>query len=577
MALVTRYINTASSAGGDGTTNGTTGANRAYVSMAEWEAAENTDLVTATDTHIVYCSGTAADTSNCDNSGWTTDATYFVTISGNPSSGTGYNDTGIYSTSFYRLDPASGHTFTCRSAADSWVVEKLQLRQTDGNRRVFEAQNGTDDWTIRKCIIRGEGEKTIKSRLDWIIQNNVIDGRGVGKIGISCEGGANLIYNNVITGFTDTGINANGNAITSKNNAVFNNADDFRNIGSATVDYNASDDLDGTNAVNISPWADAFTDYTTYDYSPKDASSVLVGAGIGSATDSNVPTEDLTGTIRSTSAPSIGAIEFVATVFLATITESVVGLDSVSSLATLGSSVAESATGTDEVSSLTTFGSSVAESATGTDEVSSLATFGSSVAELATGADSVSSLATLGSSVAESAIGADEVSSLATISLSVAESATGTDEVSSLATISLSVAESATGTDEVSSLFTVNSSVAELAIGTDQISSLATIALSVVESAIGADLINSTGVFGSSVIETSIGSDLITCNLLWEVIDTFETADWNNINASQSVTWGAVNTESATDWGNINASQTVTWSDVSTDVDPNWSNINTKE
>ena len=58
MATVQRYVNTNSTPGGDGTTNNTTGANRAYASWAEWETAERT---TSSDDHIVTCSG-GADT-----------------------------------------------------------------------------------------------------------------------------------------------------------------------------------------------------------------------------------------------------------------------------------------------------------------------------------------------------------------------------------------------------------------------------------------------------------------------------------------------------------------------------------
>ena len=64
MAVITRYVNTAS-AGGDGTTNAESGATAAYASLNAWEAAEATDLVTAGDSHIVYCStgsGPAPDT-----------------------------------------------------------------------------------------------------------------------------------------------------------------------------------------------------------------------------------------------------------------------------------------------------------------------------------------------------------------------------------------------------------------------------------------------------------------------------------------------------------------------------------
>jgi hypothetical protein len=63
VATVQRYVDTASSAGGNGTTTSTTGgdANRAYATLSEWEANQAS---TGTDDYIVDCaaSGGAADT-----------------------------------------------------------------------------------------------------------------------------------------------------------------------------------------------------------------------------------------------------------------------------------------------------------------------------------------------------------------------------------------------------------------------------------------------------------------------------------------------------------------------------------
>lgn len=98
MAVVTRFVNTASSAGGDGTTNNTSGADRAYVSLSEWNTNEAADLTAGGDTHIVNCVGTAADTvGNVQITGWTTDVGDFITINGE-------NTTGKYSASDYRIE-----------------------------------------------------------------------------------------------------------------------------------------------------------------------------------------------------------------------------------------------------------------------------------------------------------------------------------------------------------------------------------------------------------------------------------------------------------------------------------------
>ena len=75
MANVIRYVNRASTPGGDGTTNATTGPNRAYADTVEWEAAEQTNLVTDGDNHYVYLDGNtpaSEQTAALYINGWTT-------------------------------------------------------------------------------------------------------------------------------------------------------------------------------------------------------------------------------------------------------------------------------------------------------------------------------------------------------------------------------------------------------------------------------------------------------------------------------------------------------------------------
>lgn len=82
MANVNRYVNTGSSAGGNGTTNATVGANRAYVSRSSWNTSEATDLVTDTDIHILQCDGDGGtdDATALTMSGWVTGASNYITV-----------------------------------------------------------------------------------------------------------------------------------------------------------------------------------------------------------------------------------------------------------------------------------------------------------------------------------------------------------------------------------------------------------------------------------------------------------------------------------------------------------------
>ena len=84
MAQITRYVNLRSTPGGDGTTNATTGANRAYASIEEWNTNEATNI--GADTHTVYLSGgTDTLSSTVDLDGWIS-STGLLEITENPDS-----------------------------------------------------------------------------------------------------------------------------------------------------------------------------------------------------------------------------------------------------------------------------------------------------------------------------------------------------------------------------------------------------------------------------------------------------------------------------------------------------------
>lgn len=103
--MANRYVNTASSAGGDGTTNATSGANRAWANLAEAANALGASLSAPID---IYCEGSAADTSNVSQTVWdmTTTATNKLRIIGeqsplHPNFNTAKS--GKYDTSLYHI------------------------------------------------------------------------------------------------------------------------------------------------------------------------------------------------------------------------------------------------------------------------------------------------------------------------------------------------------------------------------------------------------------------------------------------------------------------------------------------
>jgi hypothetical protein len=128
------------------------------------------------------------------------------------------------------------------------------------------------------------------------------------------NGSDKYVYNNTIyncdIALYDNGGSAN---IYVSNNAIFGCNDDFSGTFEL-LDYNASDDGDGTNAIDISPcavesecWKSAFLDYENYDFRVRAANSVLHDTG----TTITIVEDDIIGTVRPTDANyDIGAFEY---------------------------------------------------------------------------------------------------------------------------------------------------------------------------------------------------------------------------------------------------------------------------
>jgi hypothetical protein len=85
------------------------------------------------------------------------------------------------------------------------------------------------------------------------------------------------------------------------------------------MSHNASDDLDGTNAIDISParfpteadaYKAAFTDYANYDFRIRDINSVLYNAGVAIP---DVITDILGHARPQASAYDVGAFEYGGT------------------------------------------------------------------------------------------------------------------------------------------------------------------------------------------------------------------------------------------------------------------------
>lgn len=281
MAAVQRYVDTAS-AGGDGTTQGHSGSTAAYASLSSWESSEQTDLVSATDTHTVSCAGSTADTTNVSVSGWTTNSSYFITIEGDRSAPDGdgfYGGADIRNTGYYRLETTSSHCIT--AATTKVVVDGIQFYHnatSNGIACISVAELSCAEIYVYRCRFYGDPGQNVSygiSNLNQRLTNAVLTvdscffagfaytlGTGYNGRGITCgfrssqTTGTINIYNNSFAYIADYGIavadaaNNSGNTVNIKNNAVktiitAGQDIDFSAVGANTVlnvDNNATDD-----------------------------------------------------------------------------------------------------------------------------------------------------------------------------------------------------------------------------------------------------------------------------------------------------------------------------------------------
>ena len=326
MALVTRFVNTGSTAGGDGTTNNTSGATRAYASLNEWESNEQTDLVSDGDTHEVTCEG-GIDSANLTISSWGTNSTNFPTIK------TTVDDpSGIFDSGKYFLDRGTGLGAILSINDDNTKLSGIQFRRDGpggvGSQRpciVIAAQAAGNTHDIENCIFHsiaaaasaqkvgiysGDSDTvlTVKNCLFFNFDDTNDDGID---IAAQTAGTAKLINNT----FQNCTVGLAGLSNTKVTNNVFQ---DCGTDVSGTVDTgNSSDNLSdaasglpGSNNVHSATLT--FVNKAGDDFHLASGDTSAIGAGIGPSSDSDVLTTDVDGDARSGTTCDIGFDEFVS-------------------------------------------------------------------------------------------------------------------------------------------------------------------------------------------------------------------------------------------------------------------------
>lgn len=321
MATILRFVNTASTAGGDGTTNNTTGATRAYASLNEWEAAEQTDLVSDGDIAEVICSG-GLDSASLFITGWTTGASNYILIHA-----TDDKHAGVFDSGKYHLDGGTAIASILEIQEDFVRFFALQFQRqsiaTSGVDRACIRTNlvGAGDIRIEDNIFKSIGLNTVgiisavsfdDSSPVHTFKNNVVydfDGtthRGIGGLGASATID---VYNNTFINCT-TGMASRANYLC-KNNIFQDCATDIGGTVNSSNDNNLTDNgsIPGANSVANSTLT--FENKASDNFALVIGDTDAIGAGIGPSSDSNVPTTDIIGEARSGTTTDIGAFMFV--------------------------------------------------------------------------------------------------------------------------------------------------------------------------------------------------------------------------------------------------------------------------
>jgi len=305
MALITRFVNTASTSGGDGTTNNTTGATRAYASLNEAETAEATDLVSAGDSIEFVCTGTAADTSTTlFSTGWVTSSTSTVTVRPNA---TDLNTTGIYDTSKYRIETSAGYVINIRmiSPCSHAEIKNIQSKVGGSQAICISVKGGSGSYLVYGCFVfDGAGASTRGIEFgavgtDFVIVNNVaydFPSRGISNTTYSGSG-SRAIYNNTVDG-CGVGLRWQSGSATPRafNNLLTNNTTDYASIGGVTTDNNVTSDGTGPDAGHINKTI-TYVNAAGKDFQTSDAD--IVGLGTDLSADATFPfSTDILGVAR---------------------------------------------------------------------------------------------------------------------------------------------------------------------------------------------------------------------------------------------------------------------------------------
>jgi len=324
MAVIQRYVNMASSPGGDGTTNATTGDNRAYASSAEAEAAEQTAF--NGDNLVIDCDlgGGSADSALSISGSTFTAASDYMTWRANTNQSQEAVKTG-WDASRYSIE---GTDENAVQIYDDYVrFEGLQVKITvtgagDGI-RCASLSSGANYVVIKGCRILGScsgtgdaagieiGDSDAVIMIGVTIITDIVSGADTGFAGILSNSATSIGIYKCNINKCGRGIRGITGAVDVVHSAVFDNLDDFNGTFNS-ISFCASDDGDGTDAISPdgSDWDNEYNDYSNGDVTLLSTGNCYHGGT--SDQSGGVFVLDIDGDTFDSSSSSIGVDEYIA-------------------------------------------------------------------------------------------------------------------------------------------------------------------------------------------------------------------------------------------------------------------------
>lgn len=328
MAEIIRYINKASTPGGDGTTNATSGANRAYATFSEWADAESVAHVPGDWHHvIVFGSGALSDSFSLTTTGWGSTDLILIEVETGSRPVNGVPKSGLY------LSGNIGFVGLVEIQRPYVYVVGLDVENTHVGGHGFNINSSVTNLVLFKNCIAKAGSTAYRMSatgtggIVGIIDSIAYDSA----IGILGSNWTHLrVYGCTIDNCTDAikkSATTGTGRITARNNVVVGGTNKYAtplsdHFNTTDSSNNATSDAETTNVPGANPVANitsgSFTDYAGNNFN-LESGSALINAGATSSTfyddydraEYNVPTSDFLGVSRPQGASwDIGAFEF---------------------------------------------------------------------------------------------------------------------------------------------------------------------------------------------------------------------------------------------------------------------------